>query len=119
MEVRNIRWVGVPASNYDAMVTFLREVLALRVNFSEPTTTEFSTSEGDEQRGKPRIALGVLADNQENHGNRPHEGRHEAAERMPLPGLCARYALPSRTVVRCGQPYKIVLGSHVNRRYPS
>jgi catechol 2,3-dioxygenase-like lactoylglutathione lyase family enzyme len=48
MEVRNIRWVGVPARNYDAMVTFLREVLALRVNFSEPTTTEFSTSEGDE-----------------------------------------------------------------------
>jgi catechol 2,3-dioxygenase-like lactoylglutathione lyase family enzyme len=48
MEVRNIRRVGVPARNYDAMVTFLREVLALRVNFSQPTTTEFSTAEGDE-----------------------------------------------------------------------
>jgi catechol 2,3-dioxygenase-like lactoylglutathione lyase family enzyme len=48
MEVRNIRWVGVPTRNYEAMVGFLRQVLALRVNFSEPTTTEFSTSEGDE-----------------------------------------------------------------------
>jgi catechol 2,3-dioxygenase-like lactoylglutathione lyase family enzyme len=48
MEVRNIRWVGVPARNYDAMVGFLRQVLALRVNFSEPATTDFSTSEGDE-----------------------------------------------------------------------
>ena len=32
MEVRNIRWVGVPARNYDAMVTFVRQVLGLRVN---------------------------------------------------------------------------------------
>jgi hypothetical protein len=30
------------------MVAFLGGVLALRVNFSEPTTTEFATSEGDE-----------------------------------------------------------------------
>lgn len=48
MEVRNIRWVGVPTRNYDAMVRFLSQVLGLLVNFSEPTTTEFSTSEGDE-----------------------------------------------------------------------
>jgi hypothetical protein len=48
VEVRNIRWVGVPVRNYDAMVGFLGEVLALRVNFSEPTTTQFSTSEGDQ-----------------------------------------------------------------------
>jgi catechol 2,3-dioxygenase-like lactoylglutathione lyase family enzyme len=48
MEVRNIRWVGVPARNYDAMAGFPRQVLALRVNFSEPATTEFSTAEGDE-----------------------------------------------------------------------
>ena len=48
MEVRNIRWVGVPARNYDAMVAFTREVLGLRVNFEEPTTVEFSTVEGDE-----------------------------------------------------------------------
>ena len=48
MEVRSIRWVGIPTRNYPAMSTFLRDVLALRVNFEEPTTTEFSTSEGDE-----------------------------------------------------------------------
>jgi catechol 2,3-dioxygenase-like lactoylglutathione lyase family enzyme len=48
MHVRNIRWVGVPAREYDAMVRFLEQVLALRVNFREPTTTEFCTSEGDE-----------------------------------------------------------------------
>lgn len=48
MKVRNIRWVGVSTRNYDAMVSFLSQVLGLRVNFSEPTTTEFSTSEGDE-----------------------------------------------------------------------
>jgi catechol 2,3-dioxygenase-like lactoylglutathione lyase family enzyme len=48
MEVRNIRWVGVPARNYDAMVAFARDVLGLRVNFQEPTTVEFSTVEGDE-----------------------------------------------------------------------
>jgi catechol 2,3-dioxygenase-like lactoylglutathione lyase family enzyme len=45
--VRNIRWVGVGAQDYDAMVAFLHEVLGLRVNFQEPTTVEFSTSEDD------------------------------------------------------------------------
>jgi catechol 2,3-dioxygenase-like lactoylglutathione lyase family enzyme len=48
MEVRNIRWVGVPVRNYEAMVALLREVLGLRVNFQESTTVEFSTVEGDE-----------------------------------------------------------------------
>jgi catechol 2,3-dioxygenase-like lactoylglutathione lyase family enzyme len=48
VEVRNIRWVGVPVQNYDAMVAFLREVLGLRVNFQESTTVEFATAEGDE-----------------------------------------------------------------------
>jgi catechol 2,3-dioxygenase-like lactoylglutathione lyase family enzyme len=48
MQVRNIRWVGIPAQDYGAMVAFLRQVLGLRVNFEEPTTAEFSTSEGDE-----------------------------------------------------------------------
>lgn len=48
MQVRNIRWVGVPARNYDAMVAFTQEVLGLRVNFQEPTTVEFSTVEGDQ-----------------------------------------------------------------------
>jgi catechol 2,3-dioxygenase-like lactoylglutathione lyase family enzyme len=48
MEVRNIRWVGVSTQHYDAMVTFLGEVLGLEVNFEEPTTVEFSTSRGDQ-----------------------------------------------------------------------
>ena len=48
MEVRNIRWLGVPTRNYDAMVAFVRQVLGLRVNFEEHTTVEFSTAEGDE-----------------------------------------------------------------------
>jgi len=48
MEVRNIRWVGVPARNYEAMVAFVRDVLGLRVNFQESTTVEFCTVEGDE-----------------------------------------------------------------------
>ncbi len=47
MEVRNIRWVGVPTQNYDAMVVFLQQVLRLRVDFQELTTVEFSTSGGD------------------------------------------------------------------------
>jgi catechol 2,3-dioxygenase-like lactoylglutathione lyase family enzyme len=48
MEVRNIRWVGVPTRNYLAMVTFLQTVLGLEVNFRDQTTVEFSTSEGDQ-----------------------------------------------------------------------
>jgi catechol 2,3-dioxygenase-like lactoylglutathione lyase family enzyme len=31
MEVRNIRWVGVPARNYEAMVAFVRQVLGLEL----------------------------------------------------------------------------------------
>ena len=48
MEVRNVRWVGIRTDAYEAMVGFLRDVLGLRVNFAEPVTTEFTTSEGDE-----------------------------------------------------------------------
>jgi catechol 2,3-dioxygenase-like lactoylglutathione lyase family enzyme len=48
MEVRNVRWVGIRTDRYEAMVGFLRDVLGLRVNFEEPTTIEFTTSEGDE-----------------------------------------------------------------------
>lgn len=48
MEVRNIRWVGIPTHDYVAMVTFLQEVLGLGVDFREETTAEFSTSEGDQ-----------------------------------------------------------------------
>jgi catechol 2,3-dioxygenase-like lactoylglutathione lyase family enzyme len=48
MEVRNVRWVGVRTDRYEAMVGFLRDILGLEVNFEEPTTVEFTTSEGDE-----------------------------------------------------------------------
>jgi len=48
MDVRNVRWIGVHTRHYDHMVEFLRDVMQLRTNFEEPTTVEFSTSEGDE-----------------------------------------------------------------------
>jgi catechol 2,3-dioxygenase-like lactoylglutathione lyase family enzyme len=48
VEVRNVRWVGIRTRHYDAMVSLLRDVMGLRVNFEEPTTVEFSTLEGDE-----------------------------------------------------------------------
>lgn len=46
MEVRNVRWVGIRTDRYEAMVG--RDVLGLRVKFEEPTTIEFTTSQGDE-----------------------------------------------------------------------
>jgi catechol 2,3-dioxygenase-like lactoylglutathione lyase family enzyme len=48
MEVRNIRWIGVPTENYDAMRELLERVMGLRVNFDDPTTVELVTTEGDE-----------------------------------------------------------------------
>jgi catechol 2,3-dioxygenase-like lactoylglutathione lyase family enzyme len=48
MEVRNIRWVGVPTENYAAMRALLEQVMGLRLSFEEPTTVEFTTTEGDE-----------------------------------------------------------------------
>ena len=48
VEVRNIRWIGVPTENYDAMRELLERVMGLRVNFDEPTTVELETTEGDE-----------------------------------------------------------------------
>jgi catechol 2,3-dioxygenase-like lactoylglutathione lyase family enzyme len=48
MDVRNVRWIGVHTCHYDPMVEFLRDVMQLRTNFEQPTTVEFSTSEGDE-----------------------------------------------------------------------
>jgi catechol 2,3-dioxygenase-like lactoylglutathione lyase family enzyme len=47
MEVRNIRWLGVPTDNYARMVQFMRVVMGLRTDFEDPKTIEFSTSEGD------------------------------------------------------------------------
>jgi len=48
VNVRNVRWVGIPTDDYEAMVGFFRDVLGLRTNFEEPTTIEFETLEGDE-----------------------------------------------------------------------
>ena len=45
MEVRNIRWVGVPTENYAAMRALLEQVMGLRLSFEEPTTVEFTTTE--------------------------------------------------------------------------
>jgi hypothetical protein len=47
MEVRNVRWVGIRTDEFGPIVGFLRDVLGLRVNFEEPTTVEFTTSEDD------------------------------------------------------------------------
>jgi catechol 2,3-dioxygenase-like lactoylglutathione lyase family enzyme len=47
VKVRNIRWVGIPTTNYEAMLVFLRDTLGLRLTFQEPTTAEFSAWEGD------------------------------------------------------------------------
>jgi catechol 2,3-dioxygenase-like lactoylglutathione lyase family enzyme len=48
VEVRNIRWLGIPTDRYDEMVAFFRDVLQLKTNFEEPTTIELETTEGDE-----------------------------------------------------------------------
>src|SRR3954462_15019548 len=48
MEVKNIRWVGVATSNYDAMVEFVGSVMGLPVNFDDGLTVEFKTTEDDE-----------------------------------------------------------------------
>ena len=47
MNVRNVRWLGLPTDRYEEMAAFFRDVLGLRVGFEEPTTVEFETSEGD------------------------------------------------------------------------
>lgn len=47
MRVIGLRWVGTATSNYDEMVTFLRDVLGLRTDFEKLSTTEFRTANGD------------------------------------------------------------------------
>jgi len=48
VDVKNVRWVGTATPHYEAMGRMLRDVMGLRSNFEEPTTVEFTTSEGDE-----------------------------------------------------------------------
>jgi predicted enzyme related to lactoylglutathione lyase len=47
VNVRNVRWVGIPTDEYESMVIFFRDVLGLRIGFEEPKTVEFETSERD------------------------------------------------------------------------
>jgi catechol 2,3-dioxygenase-like lactoylglutathione lyase family enzyme len=47
VEIKSIRWVGVATDRYEEMVAFLRDVVALRTNFDDRSTVEFTTSEGD------------------------------------------------------------------------
>jgi catechol 2,3-dioxygenase-like lactoylglutathione lyase family enzyme len=54
MEVWNVRWVGIPTRQYEAMVVFMRDVLGLEINFQDQTTVEFRTVEGDGDPGNGR-----------------------------------------------------------------
>ena len=47
MQVKNIRWIGVPTEQFAAMSDFVENVLGLAKSFEEPTTVEFTTEEGD------------------------------------------------------------------------
>jgi catechol 2,3-dioxygenase-like lactoylglutathione lyase family enzyme len=45
--VIRLAWLGIPTSNYPAMVSFLRDTMGLRVEFDEPATTELSLPNDD------------------------------------------------------------------------
>jgi len=47
MEVRRLCWLGTRADRYEEMVRLLRDVMGLRVEFEEATTTELSLPSGD------------------------------------------------------------------------
>jgi catechol 2,3-dioxygenase-like lactoylglutathione lyase family enzyme len=47
MRVLRLCWLGVAARRYQPMVGLLRDVMGLRVEFEEPTTTELSLPSGD------------------------------------------------------------------------
>ena len=47
MNVQRIGWIGIQTDRFDAMRTFLHDVLGLEPTFDEQTTTEFETTEGD------------------------------------------------------------------------
>jgi catechol 2,3-dioxygenase-like lactoylglutathione lyase family enzyme len=47
MRVLRLCWLGIPAEEYEPMVRFLRDIMGLRVEFEQPTTTELSLSSGD------------------------------------------------------------------------
>jgi catechol 2,3-dioxygenase-like lactoylglutathione lyase family enzyme len=47
MELRRLCWLGVRAREPERMVGFLRDVMGLRVEIEEHTTTELSLKRGD------------------------------------------------------------------------
>jgi catechol 2,3-dioxygenase-like lactoylglutathione lyase family enzyme len=47
MRVLRLCWLGIPAREYEPMIRLLRDVMGLRVEFEEPTTTELSLPSGD------------------------------------------------------------------------
>jgi catechol 2,3-dioxygenase-like lactoylglutathione lyase family enzyme len=47
MRVLRLCWLGIPSQEYEPMVRFLREVMGLRTEFEEATTTELSLPSGD------------------------------------------------------------------------
>jgi hypothetical protein len=47
VEVRRIRWLGIPTDQYGAMRALFEDVMGLGVNFDEPATVELETMEGD------------------------------------------------------------------------
>jgi catechol 2,3-dioxygenase-like lactoylglutathione lyase family enzyme len=47
VRVIRLAWLGIPTSNYPAMVSFLRDTMGLRVEFDEPATTELSLPNDD------------------------------------------------------------------------
>jgi catechol 2,3-dioxygenase-like lactoylglutathione lyase family enzyme len=47
MDVLGLRWVGVRSAEYEPMVRLFRDVMGMRVEFSEQTTTELSLANGD------------------------------------------------------------------------
>jgi predicted enzyme related to lactoylglutathione lyase len=47
MHVLRLAWVGIPTTEYHAMLRFFRDVVGMTVEFTEPTTVELSTASDD------------------------------------------------------------------------
>ena len=48
VEVRSIRWLGIPTERYGVTRDLFERVMGLRVNFDQPTTVELTTIDGDQ-----------------------------------------------------------------------
>jgi catechol 2,3-dioxygenase-like lactoylglutathione lyase family enzyme len=47
MDVLRLCWLGIPSQEYEQMVRLLRDVMGLRVELEEATTTELELASGD------------------------------------------------------------------------